>query len=255
MMNQLNINKMKNLNFKIMRKIAFTMLMLLTLTLNAQDKDVVKFMGIPVDGTKSEMISKIQQKGFTYNGEYDYLDGYFNGQRVHVYVHTYKDKVDRIMVASQRMCNTAEIINEFNSLLYDFEKSDKYIPSLLHLNQRIDEKEDISYEMIVHNKIYNAYFNQIGSKQDVDEFKEFLSENFDSFEESFKNSAQDEIISNILNDDTQSRNEKIAKIADLYSMANSMNNLVWFKIAEFSGEYYLVIFYDNESNRPNGEDL
>ena len=49
MIKQLKTNKMKNLNYKIMRKVAFTLLMLLALSLNAQ----VKFLGIPVDGTKA----------------------------------------------------------------------------------------------------------------------------------------------------------------------------------------------------------
>lgn len=46
-----------------MRKLVFTLLMLLTLSLNAQD-NVMKFMGIPIDGPKSEMISKLEKNGF-----------------------------------------------------------------------------------------------------------------------------------------------------------------------------------------------
>jgi len=30
---------------------------------------------------------------------------------------------------------------------------------------------------------------------------------------------------------------------------------VWFKIFEMLGEYYIIIYYDNEYNRANGEDL
>ena len=30
---------------------------------------------------------------------------------------------------------------------------------------------------------------------------------------------------------------------------------VWFTISEFSGKYYITMFYDNEYNRANGEDL
>ena len=55
--------EMINLNNNIMRKLAFTLLMFLTLSLNAQDK-VMKFMGIPIDGSKSEMIDKLMGKGF-----------------------------------------------------------------------------------------------------------------------------------------------------------------------------------------------
>ena len=30
---------------------------------------------------------------------------------------------------------------------------------------------------------------------------------------------------------------------------------VWFMISELYGKYYISMFYDNEYNRPNGEDL
>ena len=55
---------MKNSNYKTIRKIAFTLLMLFTLSLDAQENGVFKFMGIPIDGPKSEMISKLEEKGF-----------------------------------------------------------------------------------------------------------------------------------------------------------------------------------------------
>ena len=42
----------------------------------------VQFMGIPVDGTKSEMISKLRGKGFSYNRNTDELSGRFNGRNV-----------------------------------------------------------------------------------------------------------------------------------------------------------------------------
>jgi hypothetical protein len=30
---------------------------------------------------------------------------------------------------------------------------------------------------------------------------------------------------------------------------------VWFMIDEFAGKYYIVMYYDNEYNKANGEDL
>ena len=30
---------------------------------------------------------------------------------------------------------------------------------------------------------------------------------------------------------------------------------VWFRICESYGEYYITMFYDNENNHANGEDL
>lgn len=48
-----------------MKKILLFIAMLITsATLNAQDKDVTKFLGIPVDGTKAAMIQKLKTKGF-----------------------------------------------------------------------------------------------------------------------------------------------------------------------------------------------
>ena len=33
------------------------------------------------------------------------------------------------------------------------------------------------------------------------------------------------------------------------------NKTVWFMISDLYGKYYITMFYDNEYNRANGEDL
>lgn len=40
---------------------------LFAVALYAQDRVVTRFLGIPVDGTKAEMIQKLKAKGFTSN--------------------------------------------------------------------------------------------------------------------------------------------------------------------------------------------
>lgn len=67
--------------------------LMLSFAMNAQE-DVTKFLGIPVDGTKSEMINKLLAKGFT-RTEYDreVLEGEFNGMSVVVNVQTNNNKV------------------------------------------------------------------------------------------------------------------------------------------------------------------
>lgn len=226
----------------------------------------VKFLGIPVDGTKSEMIEQIKQKGFTYHpiSDTEYLEGEFNGQTVHVYVHTNKNKVDRIMVAYQRMCTEAQIITEFNGLLHDFENSEKYLPTFQYVNEYIDRNEDISYEMTVNNKEYSAYFHQTMSKEDVDKLKSEISDNFDVvcsyLKSNLENISVEELEENkdllsFIENDTLSKEEKIKNIGAIYYLSFITSNHVWFKIAEYYGQYYLVLFYDNEENRPNGEDL
>ena len=48
-----------------MKRIIFSlMIVMMAFTATAQN-DVTKFLGIPVDGTKAEMIRKLKAKGFT----------------------------------------------------------------------------------------------------------------------------------------------------------------------------------------------
>lgn len=69
-----------------MKRIAFLFCMLvLSVALYAQ-QEVTKFMGIPVDGTKTEMIAKLKAKGFTWYPAKDCLTGLFNGRDVTLYI-------------------------------------------------------------------------------------------------------------------------------------------------------------------------
>lgn len=69
-----------------MRKIMFLLIILLTTVANAQTRYITKFLGIPVDGTKTAMIQKLKQKGFTYNSYLDCLQGEFNGRDVNLFL-------------------------------------------------------------------------------------------------------------------------------------------------------------------------
>lgn len=85
------------------RLILAAMMILFATTANAQ-KDVTKFLGIPVDGTKAEMIQKLKAKGFT-STAYDpeILEGEFNGEKVEIHIVTNNNKVYRIIVADKSM--------------------------------------------------------------------------------------------------------------------------------------------------------
>ena len=177
MRKQLNTDKMKNLNYKAMRKLVFTLLMLLTLSLNAQD-NVMKFMGIPIDGTKSEMISQLKKKGFTYNKEYDWLEGRFNGEEVNVIVHTNNDLVDRIMVVSANPVNETNIKIKFNNLVRQFNNNERYYST--EEDQEIGDNVDISYEMSVNSKRFEASFHQKLSKEEEKIIKQRMFDNYDA---------------------------------------------------------------------------
>jgi ATP-dependent protease HslVU (ClpYQ) ATPase subunit len=145
-------------------------------------EDVIKFLGIPVDGTKQEMIQKLKSKGFTYNQQLDALEGEFNGEQVSIQVQTQNNKVWRIAIVDNTSRSEGQIKIRFNTLVDQFENNSKYTP--YKESQTIDENEDISYEISVHDKQYAAVFlpktsgivwftiGKVGSKYVIDMFYE-----------------------------------------------------------------------------------
>lgn len=137
--------------------LSITMLLISSLFVYAQ-QDVTKFLGIPVDGSKSEMIQKLKAKGYTssqHNKEI--LVGEFNGTDVNIHIATNNNKVCRIMVCDANSIDEGGIRIRFNRLCEQFKKNSKYL-SLQ--DYTISEDEDISYEMSVHSKKYDALFYQ-----------------------------------------------------------------------------------------------
>lgn len=117
---------------------------------------VIKFLGIPVDGTKQEMIQKLKSKGFTYNQQEDNLQGEFNGEEVFIQVQTQNNKVRRLFILDRNFRSEGQIKIRFNKLVGQFENNSKYTPA--KESQTIDENEDISYEISVNDKQYEAVF-------------------------------------------------------------------------------------------------
>lgn len=120
------------------------------------NSNVLKFMGIPIDGSKTEVIQKLKEKGFKYDSINDCLTGQFNGQDSHIIVSTNKNKVDRIIVRNTTETDETNVRINYNNLLYQFNNNSKYITAVE--NKLIPEDEDISYEMSIHNKRYEAVF-------------------------------------------------------------------------------------------------
>ncbi|MBQ7420589.1 MAG: hypothetical protein IJV27_00355 [Prevotella sp.] len=143
-----------------MKKIlSIAMLFVISMTMYAQ-KDVTKFLGIPVDGTKSAMIQKLKEKGFTYNSSLNCLEGEFNGRDVYVKVGINNNKVYRIMLQDATSSNEGDIKIRFNNLCRQFEKNKKYISASLS-DQTLSESEDISTQMVLYNKRYEAAYYQL----------------------------------------------------------------------------------------------
>lgn len=191
-----------------MKKLFSILVMVLcTFAVSAQEKEVTKFLGIPVDGYRTEMREKLISKGFTpktIQGK-EFFEGEFNGYDVHVYIVTNNNKVWRIMLCDALGQDEANIKIRFNNLVSQFENNKRYISTE---DQTIPNKEDISYEIAVHNKKYEAIFFQSNGPLYTEK----------QLEETEKRS-------------------------------------VWFCITRSYGSYYITMYYDNEYNKANGEDL
>ena len=170
-------------------------------TIQAQD-DVTTFLGIHVDGFKPQMIQKLKGKGFLQVQGQDALEGEFNGMNVNVFVVTNNNKVYRIMLCDKNTQDEANIKIRFNKLVSQFENNPRYITTS---DFSLSDSEDISYEMLVHKKNYDAIYFQKAKTEDGD----------------------------------------------------SSKKAVWFRIIkeEYGSKYYIAMFYDNEYNHANGEDL
>lgn len=217
-------------------------------TLSAQDyAGITKFLGIPIDGTKSEMIQKLKAKGFVYAGAYSNADlvGEFNGQDVEVSVVTNNNKVYRVAVFDRYYSNESDIKIRFNTLCRQFENNSKYCANIE--DQTIPNEDDISYEMSINSKRYQAVFYQhIDGVIDPENLNEYLLTKFTQ-----------EQIDNPTDEEAAQINEiKIEVVgvvlADRFSI---LDRSVWFMIHEEHGRYKILMFYDNELNRSKGEDL
>lgn len=159
-------------------------------------KEVTKFMGIPVDGSPTEMIKKLKAKGFKTDedamqavkrGLIDWdgpevLTGRFNGEKVRVFLGVEKNKVWRIYLSDKDDRDETQIKIRFNNLVRQFENNDKYIPYFDE--QTIADDEDISYQMTVNKKRYDAYFVQKGEDGTVDVKREvwfLIIQRFDGY--------------------------------------------------------------------------
>ena len=144
-------------------------------------KEVTKFMGIPVDGSPTEMVKKLKAKGFTTDEKFmqpikqglidwdgpEVLTGRFNGERVILGLLVEQNKVWRICLSDKDSRDETQIKRRFNTLVRQFENNDKYIPYFDE--QTIADDEDISYQMTVNKKQYDAVFLQKGEDGTVDE--------------------------------------------------------------------------------------
>lgn len=203
--------------------------------------EVTKFLGIPVDGNKQQMIQKIKEKGYLYNSIYDRLEGEFNGRDVFIYVVTNNNKVYRILVEDAVYSSEGDIKIRYNTLLRQFKNNNQKYLSMSTEDGELSESEDISYEMTIHNKRYEAAFIQITNTLDSvtlsKKMQEFNKENY----------GDDYLL--------DMTGEQILGASIQFFLSLYIDNSVWFMINERYGRYGILLYYDNNRNRANGEEL
>lgn len=226
---------MKN-NF-IMKKVLFAVvLFVLSASVYAQ-KDVTRFLGIPIDGSKSEMIRKLKAKGFEPNPYMeDYLTGEFNGVDVNVGVLTNNNKVYRIFVQDVSPRGEGDIIIRFNNLCQQFKENGKYVcPD----DFTIQDGEDVGYEMTVNNKRYQAIYYQIPTDTAA-----------------FRNEVEAIVLKYYEKDELAELSvDERAELMQDVTLELLSKRVVWFMIDQSYGSYRILMYYDNEYNKANGEDL
>ena len=213
-----------------MRHLVVTLALMVGITASAQEKDITKFLGIPIDGTKSEVAQKLKEKGFTPSSYDEYtLEGEFNGRDVTVSPVTNNNKVYRIAVFDRNYMSETDIKIRFNKLCDQFDVNYRYISIAEHENKKfqIPESEDISYEMTVHNKRYQASYFQKASIT-KEEYAKIVEKSVDEVSD---------------------------KDFEAGVFARSVFKQVWFMIDEQYGKYRILMFYDNAWNQATGEDL
>ena len=222
-------------------------------------REVTKFLGIPVDGTKQSMIQKLKAKGFTYDQQKDRLYGEFNGAEVSISVQTNGNKVWRIAITDEIGRNENQIRIRFNNLVNQFENNNKYMP--YKDSQTLSDNEDISLEISANDKQYAAIFYQYS--KDAPEFSDILTLQKEYGERYAKELKEylSQFTEEQLENPTEEMMENSKKI--LYQSVQSvmtMNDLiskkvVWFTIGGAYGKYYITMFYENGYNEADGSDL
>lgn len=224
---------------KIKKTIWFFIILIFPVSFYGQ-KDVTQFLDIPIDGYKPEMIQKLKSKGFTSNRiKEDFLNGEFNGTDVNIVIVTNNNKVWRVAVFDENYTDETNIKIRFNNLIKQFVNNNRYSieTDSTIAKYTISKSENISYEITVNKKRYEAVFYQKSLKYDS-----LVQEKDILMAKEKLNDQEKERLSNLL-------------VEIFRESMNSLNKQVWFMISEDYGKYCIVIYYDNAYNKANGNGL
>lgn len=142
--------------------------------------------------------------------------------------------------------NESDIIIRFNRLCSQFAKNKKYMPQNIEGKFEIDQGEDISIQMSLYNKRYEAaYFQIFESDYDTTGASKIIMEKLQKTytSEQINNLSEEEKMQFAVESGIEVLLGKVSKRS------------VWFMIVEEYGRYSIIMYYDNEYNYADGEDL
>lgn len=253
-------------------------------------EDVTTFMGIPIDGTKNNMINQLQLKGFTIVDRNEgCLEGEFNGKDSYIYILTNRSKVYRICVVDKYVSGEQQIILRFNRIIRQFSENENYfLPFGCSIDDMFipDSERRLWYNIKYENKTYQASFSQVPnyaisfySNLNTDKFITEYNNAFEKTPEDLfeynKGWIENEGINyddfynefdiSIFNDTKYKFQDKDRAICFMLMCVRGIRmaskfisqKSVWISIenAQNTGEYRIYYFYDNKYNMSNGEDL
>lgn len=220
-----------------MKKTLFIIILLVYSISTWAQNDITRFLGIPVDGTKEEMIEKLKAKGFSeYPHDQNFLYGKFNGRDVLVQPQTSGNKVWRIFIIDATPSSKADIKTRYNELCRQFMNNPGYLSPQVESDVLIPDNEDIQANPTDSDRRHEAFFWQLSP---------WDTEKADSISRSKYTDAQKAKL-------TSAEKQEMKKIIARQIKINQ-NKLVWFTILYDSPDYYIMLFYENKNNKTNGE--
>lgn len=200
------------------------------------DESVLKFMDVPIDGLKSQMIVELEDKGFRgdLSGK---MTGMFNGEKVSLSISTNHGLVDGVMVEYPRCERSNDTRVKYNVLLSRFNRNAKYVS--VSPRAEIPAGEDILNNIGRNSKYYDAvYFflrPEISVKQWTEDFKQEYQKHYNKPQQGLSYEEMEE-----------------ALFCLPMKTTSAVSGVVWFTMSD---PYSIIINYVNLNNRPRGEDL
>ena len=202
------------------------------------DESALKFVGVPIDGTKEQMIEALEEKGFQKEPFNDSMaTGMFNGELVTLFLSTNHGIVDRVKVVYPR-CNAANDTRvKYNMLLSRFNRNAKYV--CVNTRPEVPADENIYLKLQANTKEYDAvYFflhPEVNAKGWVEEFKR-------EYQKLYKKPLQG----------LSYEEMEEALFCLPMKVSAAVSGVVWFTMTSV---HDININYINFKNRPHGEDL